>query len=104
LRRTPIQELELPEASFVPTLSQDENLVLALRLRDGVPNRMPQHRNTGACKYLRFYADGGDCEWCRALEAREAVTTPAEIPSNVIVMSLRRPHAGEDAVPARRIA
>lgn len=102
-RRTPIQETPLPEATAPPKLSDDETLVLALRLRDGVPNRVPAHRSTGACKYAEAYADGR-CDWCDALDAREAAQAPAEPNPNVVVMTTRWQHAVEDAVPVRRIA
>jgi hypothetical protein len=102
-RRTPILEQPLPENSTPPTLSEDENLVLALRLRDGVPNAVPHHRRTGACKYANVYK-AGDCDWCKALDRREEAAKPAEANSNVIVMSLRFQQAESDALPMRRIA
>src|SRR5215213_6254289 len=86
-RRTPILQ-PTPEAPSAPTLSDDEQLVLSLRLRDGMPNRLPHHRSTGACKYANFYTAAIDCSWCAALDAREALEAPAEPNSNVIVMSL----------------
>ena len=77
--------------------------MLTLRLRDGVQTPVPAHRRTGACKYGAFYPDSG-CEWCKALDAREAATAPAEPNANVIVMAQRWQHADEDAIAVRRIA
>jgi hypothetical protein len=77
--------------------------VLSLRLRDGLPNRVPRHRTRGACKYADFYLDG-ECEWCRAQDAREALEAPAEPNANVIVMSLRFQRDSKDDAPMRRAA
>jgi hypothetical protein len=101
-RSTLIQELLLPEKP-IPSLSEDENLVLWLRLRDGVPNPVPNHRRTGACKYARVYGPG-ECDWCKALDRREEASQPAQPNGNVIVMGLRFQHAEEDVVAMRRIA
>jgi hypothetical protein len=91
----------VPAPPAPPTLSDDENLVLALRLRDGRPNPVPGHLREGACRYARHYPEGG-CDWCSALAQREA-GTESEVPPNVIVMSHHRPQADDNA-PARRIA
>jgi hypothetical protein len=77
--------------------------VLSLRLRDGLPNRLPGHRSTGACKYGEFYLDG-ECEWCQALDAREALEAPAQPNPNVIVMPARFQQGHEDDAPVRRSA
>jgi hypothetical protein len=77
--------------------------VLSLRLRDGVPNRVPRHRSTGACKYADSYLNG-ECDWCRAQDAREALEAPAEPNANVIVMSSRFRRDNEDDAPMPRAA
>ena len=102
-RRTPIQE-PLPETRPIPTLSDDENLVLSLRLRDGRPNRVPHHRSTGDCKYANVYVIAGECDWCKVLDAREASEAPAEPNLNVIVMPLRFQHSDVVASRVRRTA
>ena len=84
-------------------MNDDENLVLALRLRDGRPNNVPHHRRTGECKYAKFYGPG-DCDWCKALDAREEAQRPAEPNPNVLVMSLRFQQTAPLALPMRRIA
>jgi hypothetical protein len=78
-------------------------MVLALRLRDGVPNAVPGHRRNGACKYARVYGPG-ECDWCRALDLREAADRPGEAPANVIVLSLRLNQAERDDDLMRRSA
>jgi hypothetical protein len=88
----------------LPTLSQDEALVLALRMRDGVPNRVRSHRDevTGACRYAKYYPDGG-CAWCAAFDAREAAAAVEPMP-NVIVMPQRWQRGEDDDAAVRRIA
>jgi hypothetical protein len=93
----------LSETRPVRTLSDDENLVLSLRLRDGMPNRLPPHRSTGVCKYAKFY-QGGECDWCAAVVAREALEAPAEPKPNVIVMPLRFQQRDKDSLQIRRTA
>lgn len=78
-------------------------MVLALRLRDGVPNAVPGHRRNGACKYARVYGPG-ECDWCQALDLRDAAEQPAEPPANVIVLSLRSEHAAQAGALMRRSA
>ena len=78
-------------------------MILALRLRDGVPNAVPGHRRTGTCKYDKVYGPG-ECDWCKALDRREEASQPAQPNGNVIVMPLRIQHAEEDVVPMRRSA
>ena len=94
----------MPEARPVSTLSDDENLVLSLRLCDDRPNVVPHHRSTGACKYAKVYAFAGECDWCKVLDAREALEAPAEPNLNVILMALRFQHRDDEATPARRSA
>jgi len=78
-------------------------MVLALRLRDGRPNAVPGHRRTGECKYSKIYAPG-ECDWCKALDAREASEQPAEPNGNVIVMSQRFQQPEQDVALMRRSA
>jgi hypothetical protein len=78
-------------------------MVLALRLRDGVPNAVPNHRRTGKCKYAKVYAPG-ECDWCKALDRREEAAQPAEPNGNVIVMSTRFQQSEQDFVRMRRSA
>ena|SRR6185436_14287339 len=101
-RSTAIQE-PIPETRTPPTLSEDENLVLSLRLRDGVPNPVPHHRRNGVCKYEKLYAPG-DCEWCQALDRREDAEKPDEPNPSVLVMSLRFLQTEHAPAALRRIA
>ena len=78
-------------------------MVLALRLRDGVPNAVPGHRRSGKCKYARVYGPG-ECDWCQALDLREAAEQPTEPPANVIVLSLRSQQAEHADALMRRSA
>jgi hypothetical protein len=78
-------------------------MVLALRLRDGVPNAVPNHRRRGTCKYVKVYGPG-ECDWCKALDLREESAQPDQPHDNVIVLSLRLQQAAQDVVPLRRSA
>jgi hypothetical protein len=78
-------------------------MVLALRLRDGVPNAVPNHRRSGKCKYAKVYVPG-ECDWCRALDLREESAQPAEPNGNVIVMSQRFQQAEQSVALMRRSA
>jgi hypothetical protein len=78
-------------------------MVLALRLRDGVPNAVPGHRRTGKCKYAKIYGSG-ECDWCQALDRREESAHPAEPNGNVIVMSQRFSQAEQGVALMRRSA
>ena len=83
------------------SLSEDEALVLALRLRDGVPDRIRPHREDGVCRYARHYPDGG-CDWCAAIDAREAAV--ALQPEKVVSLAERRHVAEKAPATIRRIA
>jgi hypothetical protein len=94
---TAIQE-PLPSESTLPTLSDDEELVLALRLRDGRPGPVPEHQRRGTCRYEKFYPNGG-CDWCRAIDKRGAAEAPPEPNPDVIVVTDRWQLPHEDVAP-----
>ena len=76
--------------------------MLALRVRDGIPDRIRSHRSDGVCRFAAFYPDGR-CDWCAAVDAREAAAAVEPNP-NVIVMPQRWQHVEDDVAPMRRIA
>ena len=77
--------------------------MLALRVRDGIPDRIRAHRSTGVCRFAAHYPDGV-CDWCAAVDAREAAAEVEPNP-NVVVMPQRWQQGEDDNVtPIRRIA
>jgi hypothetical protein len=76
--------------------------MLALRMRDGLPDRIRAHRSTGVCRFATLYPDG-DCDWCAAVDTREAAAAPVPNP-NVIVMPQRWLRTEDGVTPMRRSA